>query len=122
MIIEYIMHKYGWTDIWYAHPGTFIYNFIWGGCFLVGKCTGPQSDLICVKDCETNEEAEKYLSPCGITILSATIKAVIKYHLLRCNEIRWGVFRMFTASDKEKWVKECKKRDEIAKKRRNNEN
>ena len=90
----------GWTDLWFAHPGELIkpilkywrnnpkfwlleapyYDFCSlhnGRCF-VGVWSGPQNDLICLKHCETNREAETYLSPPGITIAHACLKALWK--------------------------------------------
>jgi hypothetical protein len=76
MIVEWLMHHFGWTDIWYAHPGgSFRRNFSWGGRFHVGVWTGEQHDLICVKKCSTNEEAERLLSPGARTIWLAALRS-----------------------------------------------
>ncbi len=89
MLAELIMAKYGWGDV----SGTSIGNpdnpapgnggrhrplnaFKVRG-FLVGMWTGPDHDLLCVKNCSTNEEAERYLSPPGRTILSATLRGLV---------------------------------------------
>lgn len=66
-------HDAEFTDIWYAHPGPRPYAWYqdrelakrFGGRWFAGVFTGPQHDLICVKQCETNEEAERFLSPPG---------------------------------------------------------
>lgn len=46
------------------------------GSFLVGRWTGANGDLLCVKACETNKEAERWLSPPGYTILDACLRSV----------------------------------------------
>lgn len=72
MLAEYIMHKIGWTDVWYAHPGPLGFPLprwhvgIWN------------DDLLCIKKVTTGEDAEQFLSPGSRTILGATIKAVLK--------------------------------------------
>ncbi len=76
MIAELIMHYSSFGDVWYAHPGRLINAIRWSGRWHVGNWTGPQHDLICVKNCSTNAEAERWLSPGGRTILSAAIKAL----------------------------------------------
>lgn len=66
-------HAAGFSDIWYAHPVPRDYDdYQRGGAserfgprWHAGVFTGPQHDLICVKPCETNEEAERFLSPGG---------------------------------------------------------
>ena len=105
MLAELIMHVFGWTDAWYAHPGPPLYGSYyfagqpgllpgWGrswrslrslscsvrrdGRFHVGVWTGPQHDLICVRGCDTNEEAERWLSPGGVTITIAAIRAAVR--------------------------------------------
>lgn len=50
----------GFDDLWFC------------GDWFAGVWTGPQRDLICVKDCDTNEEAEIWLSPPGATPEEAT--------------------------------------------------
>lgn len=83
MIVEIICHRMGWTDIWYAHPGPWgLYRLItsfhlfWPGSWHAGVWTGPQNDLICVRRCSTNDEAEKYLSPPAPTALLACLRAL----------------------------------------------
>lgn len=58
-------HDAGLTDLWYANPGGVYGRENFGGRWHAGVFTGPQRDLICVKNCDTNEEAEKWLSPEG---------------------------------------------------------
>ena len=73
--IEYatgLMHATGFTDIWYAHPGP---DGILRNRWHAGFWTGPQKDLICVKKCETNEEAEEWLSPGANTPIAAILAA-----------------------------------------------
>jgi hypothetical protein len=83
MIVEAIMHRMGWADIWYAHPGNFGMRhfrrrYIWPGRWGVGVWTGPQNDLLCIKRCDTNEEAERCLSPLAPTALAACLFALGK--------------------------------------------
>lgn len=75
MINELLIHLLRFDAIWYAHPGRLKYAITWDGRWHVGVWTGPHGDLICVKHCDTREEAERYLSPGGRTILAATLKA-----------------------------------------------
>ena len=55
------------------------FDSLWfcGGWF-AGVWTGPQRDLICVKKCDTNQEAEIWLSPEGDTPEDATRLALEK--------------------------------------------
>lgn len=85
MLAEIIMHRMGWGEVWYADPGPIslrrlIANpwMIWPGGFHVGVWTGPQNDLLCVKHCATNAEAERFLSPAAPTILAACLAALWK--------------------------------------------
>ena len=89
MISELIIHKMGWTVVWYAHPGgSYLRNLTgrWGGRWHVGVDTGPQHDLICLKHCRTNKEAERWLSPGGSLISIAVIKAILKLIRLRLED------------------------------------
>ncbi len=52
-----------------------------GGC-LVGVWTGPDRDLLCVRECDTSIEAEKWLAPPGRMILDATLRSLW---------VRWSV-------------------------------
>lgn len=82
--LERRFHKAGFMDIWYAHPGPHAYDYYlelrekFGGRWHAGVFTGPQHDLICVKQCETNEEAERYLSPGAHSIAEAIEAALAK--------------------------------------------
>jgi len=67
------LHKHNWCDIWYACPSPSGIDTPDRWC--VGVWTGPQNDLICVKHCKTNEEAEKWLSPGGNDIFEAIEKS-----------------------------------------------
>lgn len=101
MILELLMHANDWTDCWYAHPGHMttsvgrkvvrsIYrDHGWLRTALlylrnrrhrwhVGVWTGPHKDLLCVKYCDTVEEAETWLSPGGSTATVAAVKAWLK--------------------------------------------
>jgi len=48
----------------------------------VGVWTGPDSDLVCLKDCNTKEEAERWLSPGGWTPADAVHQAKVKLKIL----------------------------------------
>ena len=79
MIAELVMHCVGWSDSWYAHPGHFgIKNYVsrFGPRFYVGFWTGEEHDLICVKPCKSNREAENWQSPPGWTYSHAAIRAL----------------------------------------------
>lgn len=54
------------ADIWKAFSEAGFMD-LWGNgsTWFAGVWTGPQHDLICVKHCDTNEEAEIWLSPEG---------------------------------------------------------
>lgn len=85
MITEYIMHRFNWDAIWYAGMQTFrksLFNNR-GGRFHLGKWSGPQFDLLCLKRCKTNKEAEVWVSPGGRTILLAAVLAILKYYYLK---------------------------------------
>jgi len=110
MITEIICHWMHWDSVWYASPGPFWcwpprqawqwfqmaalgirYRTLdgrvrWGtpGRWHVGTWTGPQHDLLCLKKCATNAEAEKFLSPGGPTILLAALVALIKAWYRSC--------------------------------------
>jgi hypothetical protein len=66
-------HAAGFTDIWYAHPGPHCYKDYqlgrlmdhFGPRWHAGIWTGPEHDLVCVRACSTNKEANRYLSPGG---------------------------------------------------------
>lgn len=86
--ITTIMQQYGWTALWYANPRW--PGVVWtadeiaqfGPRWHAGVWTGPQSDLVCVKPCAENEEAEVWLSPAGWTPQEALELAVAKYENL----------------------------------------
>lgn len=46
------------------------------GHVLVGIWSGPHGDLLCVRDCETREDANRWLAPSGRTILHACMKSL----------------------------------------------
>ncbi len=76
MLVEWLMERYGWNDVWFLgsnglRRGPF--RFIGPNTCMVGVWTGPDRDLLCVRKCETPQEAEKYLSPSGWTITHAAI-------------------------------------------------
>lgn len=67
---EATMHARDWTAIWYAHPGPLTPEEA-GPRWHAGVWTGAEGDLLCVKRCETNEEAERYRSPGAGSIVGA---------------------------------------------------
>lgn len=87
-------HEARFSDIWYAHPGPHPYmDYQQGGKrerfgprWHAGVFTGPQHDLICVKPCETNEEAERFLSPGGWSPEEAVRLALQKREALGVDE------------------------------------
>lgn len=72
------MAKYGWRDIHYSNlflPGetpTMDNPYTWS----IGLYTGPNHTL-CVKECSTLDEAQRFASPKGNTISEAITKARI---------------------------------------------
>ncbi len=58
------LDKYGWPDIWHPDKDSWFVG-VWHTNF----------DLLCVRRCETEEEAEKWLSPEGHSFLEAIDKA-----------------------------------------------
>jgi hypothetical protein len=83
-------HAAGFTVLWYAHPGPREYTDYqpggrserFGPRWHAGIDTGPQGDLICVRPCLTNEEAERWLSPGGWTPDEAVDLALAKLERL----------------------------------------
>ena len=67
-------HLAGFESLWYAHPGQKRYGT--KGCWFAGIWTGPHHDLICVKQCDTIERAEFWLSPGGDTPQEAVRLAI----------------------------------------------
>lgn len=86
MLSEVIMHRMGWTHAWYAHPGPLSLRWtrevLVRGRWMVGVWTGAHNDLLCVKQCTTDAEAETYLSPAAPTVLLACLAALWKSHRL----------------------------------------
>lgn len=83
MIAEYIMSRCGWDAVWFLEaigekpaPGAKWWHFLRSGACLVGVWTGPDGDLLCVRRCETAEEAERWLSPPGRIILDAALRSL----------------------------------------------
>lgn len=87
MVSEVVMHWMGWSEVWYAHPGTRgvlrdCWRYLrWDGRWHVGNWSGRDRDLLCVRDCGsmTLPEADPYLSPGSRTIMGATFRAVWRY-------------------------------------------
>ncbi len=76
-IVE-MMHQAGFADIWYAYPGLLMSE----NCWHAGIWTGPQNDLLCVKKCDTNDEANRYLSPGANSPYEAVAQAIIRCEAL----------------------------------------
>jgi hypothetical protein len=72
-----LIDKYEWTDIW--HPDR--------DSWFVGSWD-KRKDLCILKICETEEEAERYLSPEGKTLTKAILKAERKLLRLALNEVK----------------------------------
>lgn len=98
MLARLVMHCFGWSDVWFT-GGISLYGPAWFariphrtwrslksavapgrayGSVFVGRWTGPQHDLICIRECSTNEEAERWLSPPARTITGAALKSAWK--------------------------------------------
>ena len=98
MIAELLMYYNGWDTVWHAdvrpHPSQgdkvsprktyrgqewwrfWRAFFSYGPSIYVGRTTGPDGDLVCVRRCDTAEEANRWLSPAGYTILHAALKSL----------------------------------------------
>lgn len=65
--------------MWRAGGGSvgYVYGF--------GYWTGEQGDLLCVKICKTNKEAERNLSPMRKNIVIAFLKFMFKFFERRRN-------------------------------------
>lgn len=78
MLAEWIMERHGWDAVWFLgsnRPHPRWWQFARRDACYVGTWTGPDMDLICVRRCETDEEAEQWLSPGGRTILHAALRS-----------------------------------------------
>jgi len=81
-------HDAGFMDITYFHPGPRNYRAEkFGPRWHAGVWTGPQRDLLCVKACETNEEAELCLSPGGWTPEEAVKLALEKWAAVSAHHV-----------------------------------
>jgi hypothetical protein len=79
MLTELLMDLMGWTDAWVLGRSRISWHPWRRDSAHVGVWTGPHHDLLCVRHCETNEEAEAWLSPSGRTILGATLRSMWVY-------------------------------------------
>jgi len=84
MIAEWLMERYGWDAVWFLgsnRPERFRHwwNFIGPNTCYIGVWTGPDLDLLCVRECPTATEAEQNLSPAGWTITHAAILSWRKF-------------------------------------------
>lgn len=83
MIAEWLMERHGWNAVWFLGSNGLrrgLLRFIGPATCYVGVWTGPALDLLCVKECETNQDAEMWLSPPGWTILHAAVLAWLKFN------------------------------------------
>jgi len=81
MVAEFLMERYGWDAVWFLGSNGLRrgpLRFLGPGTCAVGVWTGPDADLLCVKECHSLEEAEGLLSPEGWTITHAAICAWLK--------------------------------------------
>jgi hypothetical protein len=80
------MAFYGFTNIWYSNPwpiGSSPTHDTPGQRWFAGVWTGPENDMLCLKICATNEEAEQWLSPAGYDLRDAIELAIKKLEDLR---------------------------------------
>jgi len=91
-------HDAQFTDLWYANPGPGVHtqdgqkrylHERFGPRWHAGVWTGPQQDLVCVKHCETNEEAERWLSPGGWTPEEA-VRLALELHARNMEDSETG--------------------------------
>jgi hypothetical protein len=77
MLTELIMDRCGWDAVWFLGGNGLVPGWrFWQRrhCY-VGTWTGPAGDLLCVRRCETADEAEHWLSPAGRTMLDAALRS-----------------------------------------------
>jgi hypothetical protein len=80
------MAYYGFSDIWYSNPwpiGSSPTEDIPCYRWHVGVWTGPHRDMLCLKQCLTNDEAHAWISPAGEDIQDAIKKAIARLKELR---------------------------------------
>lgn len=83
------MSRCGWDAVWYPGgggdasspryepaPGDRWWHFLRKGACLVGTWTGPDVDLLCVREATTAAEAELWLSPPGRFVLDAALRSL----------------------------------------------
>lgn len=81
MLDEFLMERYGWDTVWFLGSNGLKhgpFRFFGPDTCVVGVWTGPNRDLLCVKECATAEEAEACLSPSGWSITHAVLRAWAK--------------------------------------------
>lgn len=87
VLAEIIMARFGWSAVWITGvldpddlpAGVTDYRpleVFRGRGVYVGVWTGPDHDMICVRCCETNADADRYRSPPGRTVLDATLRSL----------------------------------------------
>lgn len=84
MIAEVIMTLFGWDEIWVPtaddHPEPRlgrVRELFLARQYMVGVWTGPDADMLCVRRCSWQCDADRYRSPPGWTILDATLRSVL---------------------------------------------
>ena len=86
MLAEWFMERYGWDAVWFIGSNGLKhgpFKFMGTDTCYVGVWTGPDSDLLCVRECSTREEAERCLAPSGWTITHAAVRSWVKFMRLR---------------------------------------
>lgn len=95
MIAEWLIHRAGWGFAWCANPGPYAARQ-WLRTeppWHVGELIGPAKNLVCVRWCETNEDARACTSPAGWTVLDATLRALWKERSLERDGTRSTLHR-----------------------------
>jgi hypothetical protein len=93
-------HEAGFAQLYYASCWPIEDSFFsakYGPRWVAGVLTGPDNDLVCVKDCKTVEEANRFLSPGGWTPEDAVEQALV--HLERLTGSRVGSHAQIDRSD-----------------------
>lgn len=87
MIAEVLMALFGWDEIWAPGVGdpenpapgskNRVVELFQVRAFMVGVWTGPDGDMLCVRRCSWQCDAERYASPPGRTILDAALRSML---------------------------------------------
>jgi len=79
------MAFHGFSDIWYSNTyavGTILHEPDFNQRWHVGVWTGPNRDMLCLKQCYTDDEASLWLAPSGNDIQEAFEKSVEKLQMM----------------------------------------